>query len=194
MGVAIGSESSGSVRDVLVYNNTIGLCDFGHDHADSSCGWSPALHLKTTIRRTGVIENIVFDSNTVYNTTMFILLETGYQVNNKEEPPSYPMTVIRNIVFSNNRAFGFGKSASFHCHAKDACHGIQVVNNTIWGDGTDSNRNPWSCRFVESYHVANNTPAGLEDCMANSMNASSAYLLVESTSVEDAQSFAYSIA
>jgi len=78
MGVAIGSESSGSIRDVYVYNNTIGACQQGDKDKYHSCGWGYALHIKTTISRSGVIDNIVFDNNTIYNNTGFILMETNY--------------------------------------------------------------------------------------------------------------------
>jgi polygalacturonase len=53
MGIAIGSEMSGSISNVTIYNNTIGLCDTVSADPSSGCGWGPALHVKTTISRGG---------------------------------------------------------------------------------------------------------------------------------------------
>jgi polygalacturonase len=168
MGIAIGSESSGGIRDVYVYNNTIGLCDSGSD-TPTSCGWGPALHLKTTLTRSGTIENIIFDNNTIYNTTSFISVETNYQVGNQNLPANYPKTKVQNIVFRNNQALGGAIGASFHCDVLDPCHDIQVINNTIV-EATLHKQNPWGCDFIDSYTVRDNQPEGLEECMANSMN------------------------
>jgi polygalacturonase len=165
MGIAIGSESSGSIRDVYIYNNTIGYCPSGHDEP-TSCGWGPALHLKTTTTRSGSIENIFFDNNTVYNTSAFILVETNYHnENQKYIPENYPKTLVRNIFFRYNRALGAATSAQFHCSALDPCYEIHVLNNTILNA-----TNPWECQHIQSYHVQDNVPGGLEECMANSMN------------------------
>ena len=177
MGIAIGSETSGSVIDVFIYNNTIGLCESGSDDKYKSCGWGPALHLKTTITRSGKIDNIVFDANTIYNNTMFILLETNYQTSQQALPVNYPKTRVSNIQFTNNRALGGAIGAQFHCDPNDPCHNITVVNNIIV-KAQEQKLDPWSCQFVESYHIADNLPMGLEDCMAHSMNHS---LIVETT-------------
>jgi polygalacturonase len=165
MGVAVGSESSGSIRDVFIYNNTIGYCPSGHA-VSTSCGWGPALHLKTTMTRSGSIQNIYFDNNTVHNTSMFILVETNYHAENQQRiPQHYPKTLVKNIFFRNNRAVGAATSAQFHCNALDPCHEIHVINNTIL-----KVTNPWGCQYIQSYHARDNVPGGLEECMANSMN------------------------
>jgi polygalacturonase len=169
MGIAIGSESSGSIRNIEIYNNTVGLCPFGHI-TQKSCGWGPALHIKTTLTRGGTIENVIFRDNIVYNTSCFILLEMGYQNGEKVDPPKdYAATVVRNISFVRNRAMGMATGASFECFRKDACEEITVINNTVEhvAEGSPS---PWACRYVKSYRVAGNFPPGLEECMANSMN------------------------
>ncbi|CAB9531756.1 Probable polygalacturonase [Seminavis robusta] len=171
MGIAIGSETSGTVRDVFIYNNTIGYCQSG-DKTLTSCGWGPALHIKTTLTRSGSIDNIVFDRNIIYNTSMFIFLETNYQVGKQKLPSNYPKTVVQNIVFSNNLAVGQAMGAGFNCDKLDPCHNITVVNNTIV-KAQQNNHNPWGCKFIESFNVHNNTPGGLEECMARSMNQTS---------------------
>ena len=175
MGIAIGSEMSGSIGSIQIYNNTIGLCEFGHEDMYHSCGWGPALHIKTTIARSGSIEDVVIEDNTVYNTSMFIALHTDYQVRNDQPlPAGYPKTLIRNITFRNNVVVGQARHAGFECSPFDYCHNITVVNNTIWnvlkGNKMTDDTTPWSCAFIDSYVVHGNYPNGLEECMANSMN------------------------
>lgn len=151
-----------------IYENIVGLCKFGHDDEDS-CGWGPALHIKTTMSRGGAIENIVFRDNVVYNTSSFILLDMGYQdgKKNPDPPGDYSATLVRNISFVRNRAMGMATGASFECFRKDACQDIIVINNTVKNAKSSS---PWSCHFIKSYKVSGNQPSGLEECMANSMN------------------------
>jgi polygalacturonase len=170
MGIAIGSESSGSIQDVYIFNNSIGVCQTGHDDPHKSCGWGPALHLKTTITRSGSIQNVTFDRNMVYNTSMFILVETNYHGENQPQlPANYPKTIVQTIVFSNNVALGTATAAIFHCDAQDPCHEIHVINNTIV-NVEDETTNPWGCQYIQSYHVQGNRPGGLEECMERSMN------------------------
>ena len=166
MGIAVGSESSGSIRNVAIYDNEVGVCDFGHCN-HTCCGWGPGLHIKTTPTRGGHIENIAFVNNTVYNTSMFILLELGYQADKDDVPSDYPPTKVRNISFINNQALGMAVGASFGCARGDPCEDIQVINTTIVNAGK---RDPWGCDFIKSFQVKGNSPGGLEECMANSMN------------------------
>jgi len=175
MGIAVGSDTSGGMKDVFIYNNTVGVCEAGHDDEHRSCGWGPALHLKTTLLRSNTIDNIIFRDNIVYNTSMFIFVETDYQVREQDIPPHYNMTVVKNIVFENNQALGEAVGANFHCSKLDPCHEIRVVNNTI-AKAAKNGRNPWGCQYIDSYHVGGNTPEGLEDCMAKSMSPTTAVL------------------
>jgi polygalacturonase len=172
----VGTGTSGGIRDIWIYNNTVGLCDAGHEDETKSCGWGPALHLKTTILRSNRIENVVFRDNIVYNTSMFILVETDYQVNHQDVPLHYNKTMVRNIVFQNNQALGEAIGANFNCSKQDPCHEIRVVNKTIAKaaamDPNNTIINPWSCHYIDSYQVEGNTPGGLEECMAASMNPS----------------------
>ena len=109
MGIAVGSETSGTIRNVNIYDNIVGLCDAGHCNG-TCCGWSPALHLKTTPSRGGRVENIMFRNNTVYNTSSFIFLEVNYQTKEIVIPTDYPPTLVRNITFQDNLALGSGSS------------------------------------------------------------------------------------
>ncbi|KAG7374611.1 endopolygalacturonase [Nitzschia inconspicua] len=177
MGVAVGSESSGGIQDVHVYNNTIGVCQSGHDDPQKSCGWGPALHLKTTITRSGSIQNVYFENNTVYNNSMFILVETNYHGENRPQiPDRYPKTLVKGIYFRNNRAIGTATAAIFRCDALDPCHEIHVVNNYI---ANSRNDDPWGCEYIQSYHVENNVPEGLDDCMAASMNGTASNVVTK---------------
>ena len=147
----------------------MGLCQFGHAN-EQSCGWGPALHIKTTLTRGGAIENIMFRDNVVYNTSSFILLDMGYQNGEDPDPPKdYTATAVRNISFVRNRAMGMATGASFECFRKDACEEITVVNNTVKHIAKGS-PSPWSCHYIKSFNVSGNFPTGLKECMANSMN------------------------
>lgn len=170
MGIAVGSEMSGGVTNVHIYNNTLGLCDRGYDPG-RGCGWGPALHVKATITRGGRLENISFFNNTVWNATSFILMEMGYQSNENEEPPDgYEPTLVRNISFVSNLALGSATGATFSCSRYDACHGITVIDNLI-ANAAAAESSPWHCRFItDDSVVAGNFPPGLNECMAASMN------------------------
>jgi polygalacturonase len=172
MGIAVGSEMSGGVSDVYIYNNTVGVCDFGSAVGQrTSCGWGPAMHVKTTVARGGTMENIVFRDNTVFNTSMFIFLEVGYQTKQDELPPKdYAATIIRDIAFLRNRVVGRGIPATFACSRYATCHNVVAINNTL--ADAPPGYNPWGCHFVaDDYRVANNFPPGLKHCMNNAMNA-----------------------
>ena len=169
MGISVGSESSGGIRDVNIHGNIVGLCDAGHC-LDTCCGWGPALHLKTTLTRGGVIENIMFRNNTIINNTGFIDMQTNYQ-SGDVAPVGYPATVVRNISFIGNRAIGGATGATWTCSVKDACEDLTVINNTI--AGVRGGQNPFSCAFIQSFDVHGNVPGGfLEECMERSMNRS----------------------
>lgn len=163
MGVSIGSEMSGSIRNVEIYDNEVGVCQAGHCENDC-CGWGPGLHLKTTLTRGGVMENIVFRNNTIYNNTGFIDMQTNYQTGDTP-PKGYPATKIRNIAFIGNRALGAGYGATFACSIHDFCENITVVNNYVAAGGR-----PWGCQYIDTYNASGNSPAGLAECMEKSMN------------------------
>jgi hypothetical protein len=149
MGIAVGSEMGGSVTNVHIYNNTIGVCKTGPDPANG-CGWGPVLPVKSTIARGG---RITFYNNTVWNTSLFILVEMVYQRNGEERPPvGYESTLVKNISFLSNRALGSARCASFVCSRFDACHGLTAVDNHIVAAGTNGELQ----RRKDSKHNANN--------------------------------------
>jgi polygalacturonase len=168
MGIAVGSESSGSITDVAIYNNSIGVCESG-SATPLSCGWGPALHLKTTITRGGSVERISFSHNKVYNTSMFILVEMSYQSHQNEPPPvDYAATMVRDVLFDANEVLGLADGATFECSYYDACREITVTNNIF--HNTAAGSDPWTCKYITDYTVYDNFPGGLEECMAQSMN------------------------
>jgi len=126
MGISLGSECSGGIRDVNIEDNLVGVCKPGHCE-DGCCGWSPALHLKTADTRGGHMTNIVFRNNTVYNTTFAILLETDYQEHQKDTKPR--PTLIENIAFESNRGRGTAKSINFNCDKDLPCKNVTFLNN-----------------------------------------------------------------
>jgi polygalacturonase len=181
MGIAVGSEMSGSIRNVDIYDNVIGVCQPGGTCKDDSCcGWGPALHIKTTLARGGVLENISFRNNTVYNTTSFILLNLHYQTKDDDMPVGYDATQIRNISFINNRALGSATSAQWQCSEQSVCREITVTGNYIANAKVDVNHTPWSCRSIASFTVSGNYPEGLEDCMKESMTPDAAWFAATS--------------
>jgi polygalacturonase len=201
MGIAVGSESSGSIRNIDIYDNAIGVCQPGSDCVDNDsddndndnsndqcCGWGPGMHVKTTLSRGGILENISFRNNVVYNTTGFILLSSHYQTKEDSKPNGYDAVLVRNISFVGNRAFGSGKAATWDCSINDVCHDIQVVDNHVAVDPTDNHdnnndneskhngtNNPWTCHFIDTFTVSGNYPHGLEECMEQSMNATATH-------------------
>jgi polygalacturonase len=171
MGIAVGSESSGSIRNVDIHDNVIGMCQPGS--CDDCCGWGPALHVKTTRSRGGILEHISFRNNRVYNTSDFILLEASYQTNNNNNnnddvPHGYPPAQIRNISFVGNVALGTGVTAQWSCAPLEPCHDILVRDNSIRLH--TPHHNPWTCTNVQSFTVSGNYPTGLTKCMEESMN------------------------
>lgn len=125
MGIAIGSECSGGIRNVLIEDNLVGVCHPGHC-AIGCCGWSPGLHLKTTDTRGGHMENILFRNNTVFNTSSVILLETDYQTNNDNEGRP---TRIKNLTFENNKGHGSATGISLSCSKDLPCEDVRFIDN-----------------------------------------------------------------
>jgi len=164
MGISVGSESSGGIKDIYIHDNVIGLCEQG-SCLDVCCGWGPAIHIKTTLTRGQMEENIIIKDNTIYNNTGFIDLETNYQTKDNSPPKGYAATVVRDITFTGNRALGGGTGATFLCSVNDPCDNITVTNNTV-----ANNPNPWNCHFIKTFTTADNTGEDkLETCMKNSM-------------------------
>ena len=174
MGIALGSELSGGIEDINVYDNIIGLCEHGHEDNGKSCGWGIAIHFKTTLTRGGFLRNIIFSNNIIYNTTSFLQIETDYQDRQQKQYPPYGYTAteIRNISIVGNTGLGMAKAMNFGCSPLMMCEDILVKNNWIGAsdDNDDKDDDIYHCSYVDKYRVSNNYPDGLEECMSNSMN------------------------
>jgi polygalacturonase len=129
MGIALGSECSGGLRDIVIENNLVGVCQPGSCD-DACCGWSPALHLKTADTRGGHMKNILFRNNTIYNTTSIIWLEHDYQSHPDDRYPLNP-TKFENLAFQGNAAKGTLKSMSFNCYDEAHCENITFFSNSF---------------------------------------------------------------
>ncbi len=179
MGIALGSELSGGIENLLIKDNIIGRCLHGHDDPEESCGWGHALHLKTTLTRGGFLRNVYFQHNIVYNTTGIFLLETDYQDSQHKLPPTnYSTTEIRNITLEQTIGMGQARSYSFDCSPYMICNEIRAQNNVIV-DTQGYDPDIYHCSYVKSYLAEHNHPNGLEDCFFNSMNRTK--LLLEGT-------------
>lgn len=164
MGIALGSEISGGVRDIYIHDNVIGLCEHGTDDTSERCGWGHAQHLKTTLTRGGYLRNILFQ-NVIYNTTGFFLIETDYQSHN-HSPASYPTTEIKNISIIGNLGLGQATGWTLGCSESLPCKEILVQDNWVMHGTSKSYR----CSHVDTYREDNNYPPGLGDCLYHSVN------------------------
>ena len=157
MGISVGSETSGGIRDVRV-----------HDNVMLGEGWCAGLHLKTTPHRGNMVERVSFRNNALFNTSAFMKLETNYQAKGPaRQPKGYAPTAVRDLEWVNNSwTPGDGRARSaWVCPEHSACSGIVVVNNSA------PPRSKWRCAHVASYTVSGNSPAGLEACMRKSRAA-----------------------
>ena len=178
MGIALGSEISGGVEDIHVYQNVIGLCEHGHEEEDpgKSCGWGHGIHFKTTLTRGGYFRNIHFQNNIIYNTTGFLFIETDYQTH-AHAPPPYPTTEIKNISLIGNSGLGLATSMTFGCSEHITCKEIKVQDNWLLHGSNGS----YHCSHVDTYQEENNSPPGLGKCLYNSINHTHATNPTETT-------------
>ena len=106
-GVDIGSEVSGSVRNVHAIN-----CTFD----DGNWG---SIRFKSQPARGGVIENITFENFDVRGSSTIIDVNLDWSGGNKSEVPGYsdPVTQMRNIRIINCHGFGerLGQIRGYDC-------------------------------------------------------------------------------
>ncbi len=88
-GVAIGSEVSGDIKDVLVAN-----CDMKGEN------WNP-IRFKSQPSRGGVIENITFDNIAIAKAQNMISVQMAWRMKGEDEPAYSPLTQLKNIVIRN---------------------------------------------------------------------------------------------
>jgi len=88
-GVAIGSETSGSIRNVEVRDCTV-----------EDDNWAP-VRFKSTASRGGVVENIVYKNIEMHNVRRAFEFNLLYAGSNANNPPSKVLVVIRNVQLIN---------------------------------------------------------------------------------------------
>lgn len=87
-GVAMGSETSGGIRNVVVR----------HCMSDSG-NWAP-IRFKTQPSRSGMVENITYDDITLNNTRKAFEFNMAWRMVNPR-PPAKVLPVVRNIFIRN---------------------------------------------------------------------------------------------
>jgi len=118
-GIVIGSEMSGSVRDVVVTNCTI-----------KHTGWE-GLDIKSSAGRGGVVENITFTDITESSVRIGVRISTAYKVNNDGTPAPVPPT-LRNVTVKNLRCLeGAGKAIEIAGLANSTVSNIRLENCEI---------------------------------------------------------------
>jgi polygalacturonase len=96
-GVAIGSETSGSIRNVEV-----------RDCSASDDNWAP-IRFKSTASRGGVVENIIYKNIEMHNVRRAFEFNLLYSAANAGNPPAKVLVEIRNVQLIN--VSGDAKSA-----------------------------------------------------------------------------------
>ncbi|WP_261807719.1 glycosyl hydrolase family 28 protein [Paenibacillus sp. N3.4] len=87
-GYVIGSEMSGSVRHVLIQNNTV-----------SSISWE-GIDIKSSAGRGGIVEDVTFKDMTISKTRLAVRLSANYSVNN-DGAPAPVLPILRDIHYEN---------------------------------------------------------------------------------------------
>jgi polygalacturonase len=88
-GVAMGSETSGGIRNVTVEN-----CVFDSDN------WAP-IRFKSQPSRGGVVENITYKDLTLHNTRQAFEMNREWRMVGPRQPDSNPLPVVRNVKIIN---------------------------------------------------------------------------------------------
>lgn len=88
-GVAIGSETSGSIRNVEV-----------RDCTSDADNWAP-VRFKSTASRGGVVENIIYKNIVMHNVRRAFEFNLLYSAANAGNPPVPVLVVIRNVKLEN---------------------------------------------------------------------------------------------
>lgn len=116
-GFAIGSEMSGSVRNVLFEDNTIDRVDFG-------------LQIKSMRGRGGIVENIWMRNIDIRRTSKHTIL-VDMQYGTPIDPPSPLLPVFRNISFQNISCKRTGNALMFRGLEESKIQDIHLNNITI---------------------------------------------------------------
>jgi polygalacturonase len=88
-GVAMGSETSGGIRNVTVLN-----CEM------DSGNWAP-IRFKSQPSRGGVVENITYKNITLHGTRQAFEMNMEWRMVGPRQPDSNPLPVVRNVKIIN---------------------------------------------------------------------------------------------
>jgi exo-poly-alpha-galacturonosidase len=88
-GVALGSETTGSIRNVEVRD-----CKADDDN------WAP-VRIKSTASRSGVVENVLYKNIEMHNVRRAFELTLLYTAANANNPPAPVLVVVRNVKIEN---------------------------------------------------------------------------------------------
>ena len=88
-GVAMGSETSGGIRNVTVLN-----CVMDSDN------WAP-IRFKSQPSRGGVVENITYKNITLHGTRQAFEMNMEWRMVGPRQPDSNPLPVVRNVKIIN---------------------------------------------------------------------------------------------
>lgn len=136
-GIAIGSETAGSVRNVLIRKNTF------------SVGAANIVRMKGCTINGGVVENVEYSDMSATVTGTAILVDQMYECH---PPPNATIpTIVRNIRLRNLSSSGALSPGKIHCVKEQPCQ-IDMENIKI-----SYPIQAWSCANVEG-HVQNVSP------------------------------------
>ncbi|KAJ9468180.1 glycosyl hydrolases family 28 [Diplonema papillatum] len=143
--VSIGSEVSGGVSDIFIYNNTlVGPLAFG-------------AYLKSAPSRGGYIKNVLFQDHRIGEIKQtHLVIQTDYD----SAPPAPQMTVFENIRFVNVTRISTNSAAApgtLNCFASpDECTGVSLDHVHL---GATSGS--WDCKNVKGISLTDVSPSGL---------------------------------
>ena len=151
-GISFGSECSGGISDIFVYNNTL----------NKQTGTvSDGLYIKTSKSRGGYIKNIHFKDNTLQHVARVINIRTSYDGHSGNTT----LTAIQNITYEATTARFVGQTALLDCFAEAPCTDITFQGIDIANFSTS-----WEAQNVQTYSVSGDVvPSGLETVLKDSM-------------------------
>ena len=160
-GISLGSEVSGGISDIFVYNNSI-------DKKEGTL--SHGLHIKTAATRGAYVKNVHFKDNTLLHAKVIIGIDTTYPYEGTLVAGT-PLTDITNITYEHVTADYVDQAGSLICFADRPCTDITFTGGI---SVQDYNSPAWVAANVETYKVEGAvSPSGLEDILYKSMKRNS---------------------
>ena len=120
-GVAMGSETSGGIRNVTVLNCVM-----------DSGNWAP-IRFKSQPSRGGVVENITYKNITLHGTRQAFEMNMEWRMVGPRQPDSNPLPVVRNVKI-NNVSGDVQSVGVIHGLAGSPIQGVSFENCKITAD------------------------------------------------------------